>query len=77
MADADVITVLIAVGILEPLNAAEPAKESGADGAARVAFKASDTAALRAVAVQVRCKLMRLALILRGLAAEISRTKQT
>lgn len=60
VADADIITALIAVGILEPFGPVENGAENGANGATGSAFKAQDTGALRAVAVQVSCKLMRL-----------------
>lgn len=54
VADADVITALIAVGIMEPVvsNTAEGGVRQGGD-----AFKAEDTAALRATAVQVNLGL--------------------
>lgn len=60
VADADIITALTAVGILEPFGPVKNAAENEANGATGFAFKAQDTAVLRAVAVQVSCRLMRL-----------------
>ena len=55
VADADVITALIVVGILEPAESAGAGAAAGDGGAAALGiFKPQDTAALRAVAVQVR-----------------------
>lgn len=56
VADADVITALITLGILEPAKAAaaqDGREEQGEQAQGSSMFKASDTAALRAVAVQV------------------------
>lgn len=62
VADADVITALTVAGILEPTTIAAAAAgeagavsgDAGAGPAALGVFKPQDTAALRAVAVQVR-----------------------
>lgn len=57
VADADVITALIAFGILEPTSPKDTTdRMSGKGGIGGSAFQPEDTAALRAVAVQVSCQ---------------------
>lgn len=56
VADADVITALITLGILEPTKAAaaqDGREEQGGQATGSSTFESSDTAVLRAVAVQV------------------------